>query len=459
MAAFEKLDQRNDEAVQPDSDLEMGCPGHSRAPGRGMGPALLPLPSLGLSKQPVGTCPSAAARPACLRQRWTGSRRQGGEPFYPSIWFPIVVGVGLPLGALPLSNAANLWLLISLGAALGTVLLVYRSLIPCRQPHSVLRAGLLVMLFVPPYAHLNQGQVSLLVLASAVAGWALLEQGHPGWAGAVLSLGWAKPQLVILIWPALAWLAAKQGKTRLLCLGWLAGSLGQTLPLWILDPIWPAGYLEALRANPNWLQPNIRSLLAFWSNNEAVGWLVALLALGIGVAWLSRLWRRGSGIVALAWTLALTPTLSPFSWSYDQVLLLPLLAITLVPARPGARRTVAWVIFFACQVVYLALRENQLRCGVCLVPTGLAGAQPLAGAAVSRQGHAAYQPALKGKAESSPGRVISPPPPGDSVEVQFAPLSDRGYNGQYLGRGRCKPWTVMRSSSPPTTNERTSACW
>jgi hypothetical protein len=280
----------------------------------------------------------------------------GGVPFYPSIWFPTVVGVGLPLGALPLSNAANLWLLISLAAALGTVLLVYRSLIPCQQPDSMLRAGLLVMLFVPLYAHLNQGQVSLLVLASAVAGWVLLEQGHAGWAGAVLSLGWAKPQLVILIWPALAWRAAKQGKIRLVCLGWLAGSLGQTLPLWILDPTWPAGYLEALRANPNWLQPNIRSLLAFWSNNEAVGWLVALLALGIGVAWLSRLWRRGSGGVALAWTLALTPPLSPFSWSYDQVLLLPLLAITLVPARPGARRTVAWVIFFACQVVYVALR-------------------------------------------------------------------------------------------------------
>ena len=279
-----------------------------------------------------------------------------GVPFYPSIWFPTIVGVGLPLGALPLSDAANLWLLISLAAALGTVLLVYRSLTPRQQPLSVLRAGLLAMLFVPLYAHLNQGQASLLVLASAVAGWVLLERGHPGWAGAVLSLGWAKPQLVILIWPVLAWRAARQGKTRSLCLGWLAGSLGQTLPLWTLDPTWPAGYLEALRANPDWLQPNILSLVTYWSGNEAAGWLVASLALGIGLAWLSRLWRRGSGTAALAWTLALTPTLSPFSWSYDQVLLLPLLAITLVPARPGPRRTVAWAVYIACQVVYLALR-------------------------------------------------------------------------------------------------------
>jgi hypothetical protein len=36
--------------------------------------------------------------------------------------------------------------------------------------------------------------------------------------------------------------------------------------------------------------------------------------------------------------------------------LLPLLAITLVPARPGTRRAIAGTVFFACQVIYLALR-------------------------------------------------------------------------------------------------------
>lgn len=279
-----------------------------------------------------------------------------GLPFFRSIWFPTVIGVGLPLGMLPLPNAANIWLLISLAAALASEVLVYAETTRQQQSRNLLVVALSVMLFAPLYAHLNQGQVSLVVLASCVLGWRLLERNQPAWAGVLLSLGWAKPQLVILAWPALAWLAVKRGHGRSFILGWLAGSVVQTIPLWVLHPAWPAGYLEALRTNPTWLQPNLYGLVAYWSGSQVLGWTVALVALGAAGFWLAGLWRHASSLVALTWSLALTPTLSPYTWSYDQVLLLPLLVLALSQGRRALPMAVWWIVFVICQAIHLALR-------------------------------------------------------------------------------------------------------
>ena len=277
-------------------------------------------------------------------------------PFFRSIWFPTIVGAGLPLGVLPLSNAANIWLLISLAAVLTTEVSVYAGTTIRQQSRNLLVVALSVMLFAPIYAHLNQGQVSLVILASCVLSWALLERNRPAWAGVLLSLGWAKPQLVILVWPALVWLTVKRGQGCSFILGWLAGSVAQTIPLRVLYPAWPAGYLEALRTNPTWLQPNLYGLVAYWSGRQVLGWMVALVALGAAGFWLGGLWRHAGGLVVLTWSLALTPTLSPYTWSYDQVLLLPVLVLTLNQGRRGLPMAVWWIVFVICQAIYMALR-------------------------------------------------------------------------------------------------------
>jgi hypothetical protein len=279
-----------------------------------------------------------------------------GLPFYRSIWFPTSIGVGLPLGLLPLPNATNVWLLLSVAATILSVVLVYGARDLRQTPPALLATGLAVTIFLPLYAHLLLGQVSLLVLASLVAGWMLLEHDRPGWAGIVLSFAWAKPQLVLLIWPALAWLAWKRGQFRPVFLGWLAGSLLQTLPLWILDPTWPAGYVEALRTNQDWRQPNLHSLVVNFSGSIVLAWVLLLVALGLAAVWLARFWKRTSSVVALAWTLGLTPFLSPYSWSWDQVLLLPLLPVILRTGRRGIHRVIWWIVYLICMMVYAALR-------------------------------------------------------------------------------------------------------
>jgi hypothetical protein len=289
-------------------------------------------------------------------QALKGLASEWGVPFHLSIWFPTILGIGFPLALLPLPQAANVWLLFSLLAAFATAVLVHRISGPEVSLQGLLPLTLIVTLFAPLYAHLGQGQASLIVLLSLFASWVLLEQNRPAWAGLVLSVSWVKPQLILLAWPALVWLAIEKGRLRPALVGWLAGSLAQTISLWILEPTWASGYLSALSANQSWLQPNIHSLVAYWSGDEVLGWLVALLGLVVGASWLVYAWRRGERMIVFSWALALTPMLSPYTWSYDQVLLLPLMVVAIRRAKRGPRRTVFWIVFLSCQAVYMMLR-------------------------------------------------------------------------------------------------------
>jgi len=277
-------------------------------------------------------------------------------PFFRSIWFPTSIAMGLPLGLLPLSTAIGVWMLLSVAAVILCIALIYGADDLRQMPPALLATSLASIIFPPLYPHLLLGQVSLLVLALLIVSWTLLEHEHPSWAGIVLSLTWTKPQLIILAWPALAWLAWKRGHLRPLLLAWFVGTLVQTRPLWILDPTWPAGYLDALGTNPGWLQPNLHSLATYFSGSAVLGWVVTLAALGVAAFWLFRLWERSSSVVALAWTLGLTPFLSPYSWSWDQVLMFPLLPLIFRTRRQGVYQAIWWIIYLICLVVYIALR-------------------------------------------------------------------------------------------------------
>lgn len=289
-------------------------------------------------------------------QALIGLTSESGVPFHPSIWFPTILSIGLPLAMVPLPQAANIWLLFSLSATLAIAVVVHHISGPEVSLQGLLSLTLVVSLFAPLYAHLGQGQASLIVLASLFASWVLLEQDHPAWAGLVLSVSWVKPQLILLAWPALVWFAIEKGQFRPAFVGWLAGSLAQTIPLWILEPTWALGYLGALSANPDWFQPNIHSLVAYWSGSKVLGWLVALLSFVAGASWLVYAWRRGERMIAFSWALAFTPVLSLYTWSYDQVLLLPLLVVAMRRGKRGPRRTLFWIVFLGCQAVYMVLR-------------------------------------------------------------------------------------------------------
>lgn len=200
-------------------------------------------------------------------------------------------------------GAGNIWLLIPLAATPASEVLAYTGTTRRQQSRNLLVVALSAMHFALLYAHLNQGPVSLVIVASYLLGWALLEHSQPAWACVLLSLGWAKPQLVVPVWSPPASLTVKRGCGRSFILGWLAGSVAQAIPVSVLYAAWSAG-----------------------------------------------------GLVALTWSLALAPTLSPHSWSFDQVLPLPFLMIAPDQERGGPPTAVWWIALGVSQAIYLALQ-------------------------------------------------------------------------------------------------------
>ncbi len=180
---------------------------------------------------------------------------------------------------------------------------------------------------------LLRGQDAALVLLFASISARLLQKGRHFSAGAVLALGLIKWHLLWAI-PILA-LAR-----RLVRFGAGFATVAALLLAWsfALCVDWPLEYWRALQQSETTLRlsemPNLRALL------NGVPGENALLALGIavGIAGCWRAFRSHRDLdEALAICLLAGVILSPHSYSYDCVLILPAAAVALSPlaSRPG----------------------------------------------------------------------------------------------------------------------------
>lgn len=265
-----------------------------------------------------------------LVRGWSPYRAQEMLQANVPLWFPPAIGLFFPLGWLGLRPAANLWFLGSLGLV---GLLLYRYREGARFP---LLATLLAMLFPPLWIHLWLGQYGLLVVVLAVVAAGLVAQGRYALAGLALAPALGKPQLLLLALPGL-WLAAwRGGKWRGLLsfpAAALGGALLLTAPLWIAYPRWLPDFLQALSANPEWFQPTLYTLLgmALGPAGRLLAGAISLGLLGLNLG----LWWRLPPEEALPWSLALTTVASPYLWTWDMVLLLPLVLRSV--QRPAGR--------------------------------------------------------------------------------------------------------------------------
>jgi len=271
-----------------------------------------------------------------------------------SVWLPMVVGVGFPLGYLTEQVATNLYRVLSLLVYMGVLILSIRQ--PKPRP-TVLILGLLTATVWPPLvAHAVLGQYSLWVVL-----WCLLAAESLGrrwdyvWAAALLALALVKPQLVILAGPGVAvalWRVG--GWSRLLRFGvaLLLACVGFSSPVWLGYPDWFEGFLWALNRNQAWAFPSSLQVLQAWFGDGAGGLLWGILVLMLfGVA--MRLWWRLPAPAAMRWSLALTPLITPYVWSWDAVLLLPLLLHTLFWVNGWARGF--WMLNYAVSFVGIML--------------------------------------------------------------------------------------------------------
>jgi hypothetical protein len=254
-----------------------------------------------------------------------------------AVWFPQAIGVFFPLGWLNVGLAANLWFTGNIVLVLG-LLWWHRG---NRGSLGLLWALLLALLFPPLLFHFVLGQFDLLVLVLLLAATYLATTRRYLGAGLLVSLALAKPQLAVLALPGL-WVAAwKQDRLRgglLFPAGIILGGALLTLSLWVAYPAWPLDFAQALFANPDWFQPTLYTMVRLWWGE---GWMVlpallSLVILGLNL-WL---WWQYQAEEVLPWSLALTTIASPYMWTWDFMLFLPLLLRSLHRSRSWAGRAI-----------------------------------------------------------------------------------------------------------------------
>lgn len=256
--------------------------------------------------------------------------------------YPLIAGTGfgypmpsavlmVPLGLLPFEIAAAAW--AAGGVVLGAtgVLALSRWVMRDTARDAVLLAGLTAAT-QPVWVTLVTGQTSVMLIGLVAHATALLAARRHLAAGLILGLLLVKPHVVSLAIAVL--IVASPHRVRL-----IRGMLALTAPLvavsFIVRPDWPAAWLRSARA----LQDlNVSRANAFGLAPEEARWLgwvlVALLA------WAFVTWWRSRPPVHVLWAGALPLSLfaAPYSWSYDQGILIASAAVIVAAVAQRAPR-------------------------------------------------------------------------------------------------------------------------
>jgi hypothetical protein len=275
-----------------------------------------------------------------------------------SVWMPSIIGALFPLGWLPLETASNLWFVLNIVLFVVMVLLAFPRR-ETRLPVGWLVSGLIaIFLFPSLLSHLYQGQISIVIGVALLVVTRLIARKERLWlAGLLTALALAKPQLTPF---ALAGMAVYLWHDKRALLRFAAAALAWsvllTLPLWVGYPGWTADFLADLARNPDWAQPSSLVLLRQVLNDVGTAVWLALAAAGFGFnLWA---WRAWPPRTAVLWSLALTVLLTPYVWTWDFVLLVPLLTHIYFSAKTALARLVWLVGYGACWLLFFYVRTT-----------------------------------------------------------------------------------------------------
>ena len=244
------------------------------------------------------------------------------DPVLPAVWFPMAIGFFFPLGWLSESTALQFWFLFNI---LELCLMVF--IVQDRQRTLYNTAALALLCFFFPFVlnHFNLGQFSITILLCLILSAYFLEK-KVDWAPAFfLALSLSKPQLgflavfgisVFLFYQTGFWGMIRFGLQTLLF------AILMSLPLFVAYPAWIPDWLASLAKNSTWLHPSLFSVLG---QSLGVWGFVIWAAIAVSVLVIAFiLWKKFPPLIAMLWTLTLTTVITPYIWSWDFVLLLPL---------------------------------------------------------------------------------------------------------------------------------------
>lgn len=239
---------------------------------------------------------------------------------------PWAVSIVMPFSLLnyPLSRVA--WLLVSIGL-----------IILCAQlcwgfyhgpPNKFWFAWVIVILFGPTISVLEVGQISSLLLSGITGFLYFAEFRKNDWAaGAALALVAIKPQVILVFWLALLFWVIYQRRWIIL-ISCAATIVLLTLIAMIFNPHIISQYLTMVKTGyiTELATPTIGAYLRyFWLGTDKF-WL-QFVAPAVGGLWFLYYWRIHQAswkwIDTLPILLLVSQVSAPYTYTYDQVILLP----------------------------------------------------------------------------------------------------------------------------------------
>jgi hypothetical protein len=264
-----------------------------------------------------------------------------------AVWMPVAIGIFWPFGYLPLQQASNLWWVLSL---VSLIAIVWLSSGLSRPPRLLFAVTLiLAFIFPPTISHFSLGQITIFICLIFMVISIYERKIHPMILALLIVLIFSKPQLTIFILPGYFFSYFKEnGFSRTLQLIlYLILTIGiLLLPLFVFYPQWINDFIQNITDNPAWAHPSSLFILRTTFNNfgAALWWSLLLISSGVNL-WL---WARLPKREAAAWSLALTTLITPYVWSWDFVLLIPLFTSYLYQKMPRYSTWLLYIAFISC---------------------------------------------------------------------------------------------------------------
>jgi Glycosyltransferase family 87 len=282
----------------------------------------------------------------------------------PAFLYPLPLALLLvPLGWLQFQSAYIVWVTLTILMIVASLVVVLSLETNPRRKLFFIPLLIEIMLFRPTILTLTQGQVSGLFLFGLAWIAFLWKKGKWFWGGFLLGLLALKPNLgLILIVLVGIWLLLNK-KWMALC-GTLVSVIFLLIAGLVYNPDWVMQYLHVgstKLAETFGGSPTVWGLGALISHNQISATLIIGSLAGLVILFgLFRILLRKhttlQPLSVLAFAVSVTLLVTPYTWTYDQLLLiLPLSAIILAMDRSGVRFLLSAGVFLGMDVLVVFL--------------------------------------------------------------------------------------------------------
>lgn len=259
-----------------------------------------------------------------------GYARNGvGEMLDHSFLYPLPLAFFfVPLGLLSLRTAHVLWVALTIFIIFGAVfsLSLTRQSLTSKYLLPFILIG--VIFFRPAVLSVTTGHISGLLLAVLVGSLFLFERQKSFWGGVLLAFMALKPNLGMILIPLLlVWFIRRKDGHAVF--GLASAGLFMLAAGFLFDPHWLSSYLQigsGKLAQTFGFSPTVWGLAHLLCEQQlfctlAAGGVTSIVLAGI-VLWLLARLPNITPLNAFSLCIALTLLITPYTWTYDQLLLL-----------------------------------------------------------------------------------------------------------------------------------------